>query len=513
MRIPARPRVILRHCDDYDVAEIRRIVREGMEELGVRPHGRTLVKPNVVASGAQFPHAYTRPEFTEGVLLALRDRDAGAMSELAVGERCGITVPTRMAFSDAGYYPMFERTGVKHYHFEEEPQVEVRLTHEGRLRDYLFTPEPVAKADCFVNLPKFKSHPWTTVTFSMKNYIGIQDDRHRLIDHDHRLDEKVADLQYIVQPDFIAIDAIIAGEGRMLTPKPRKMQLIVMGNCQAAIDAVSSRIIGVDPRDVPHIRIAHERGFGPIDLDQIDLSGDVSFEEARKRARGFEVGLVRVEKYFEGTSITAYAGPPPERELTSYCWGGCPGAIEEAIEILRQFDDQCDAKMPRLHVVFGAYEGPIDRKPGEKVIFIGDCARWEGSMKAKDGSDKMVRIDSLYKHRDTKDPYDAKHDDIFVKMASVTAKAQMAKDGIMRMEGCPVSVAEQLLMLCSVSGVKNPILDPENAMRFNKAYVAWRGATMAKRLKGQKYQVKGAASRGEAAPHVVPSAAPAGEEE
>ena len=266
MRIPARPRVILRHCDDYDVAEIRRIVREGMEELDVRPHGRTLVKPNVVASGAQFPHAYTRPEFTEGVLRALRDRDAGAMTELAVGERCGITVPTRMAFSDAGYYPMFERAGVKHYHFEEEPQVEVRLTHEGRLRDYLFTPEPVAKADCFVNLPKFKSHPWTTVTFSMKNYIGIQDDRHRLIDHDHRLDEKVADLQYIVQPELIAIDAIIAGEGRMLTPKPRRMQMINMGNCQAAIDAVSARIIGVDPRDVPHIRIAHERGFGPIDL-------------------------------------------------------------------------------------------------------------------------------------------------------------------------------------------------------------------------------------------------------
>ena len=44
----------------------------------------------------------------------------------------------------------------------------------------------------------------------------------------------------------------------------------------------------------------------------------MSFEEARRRARGFEVGLVRVEKYFEGTSITAYAGPPPERELTSY---------------------------------------------------------------------------------------------------------------------------------------------------------------------------------------------------
>ena len=36
-----------------------------------------------------------------------------------------------------------------------------------------------------------------------------------------------------------------------------------------------------------------------------------------------------------------------------------------------------------MHVVFGAYDGPIDAKPGEKVVFIGDCATWEGKI---DGS-------------------------------------------------------------------------------------------------------------------------------
>ena len=48
--------------------------------------------------------------------------------------------------------------------------------------------------------------------------------------------------------------------------------------------------------------------------------------------------------------------------------------------ILRRFDKETDAKMPRLHVVFGAYEGEIDAKPGEKVVFIGDCATWKGSI-------------------------------------------------------------------------------------------------------------------------------------
>jgi uncharacterized protein (DUF362 family) len=493
MKIPARPKVILRHCDTYDTERIRRIVREGMVELGLSPRGKTLIKPNVVASKPQFPHAYTRPEFLEGVIRAIQDRAAagpeGAMKELAVGERCGITIPTRMAFEGADYYPMFERTGVKHYHFEEEPQVEIPLTHEARLRDYLFTPRPVAEADFFVNCPKFKSHPWTTVTFSLKNYIGIQDDRHRLIDHDHRLDEKIADLQYIVQPQLIAIDAIEAGEGRMLTPLPRHLGLVILGNCQVAFDAVCSWIIGVDPRSVDHIRLAHERGFGPIDLDRIELSGDVTLADAQKRASGFKVGLIRVEKYFEGTNITAYAGPPPEPERTDYCWGGCPGAIEEAIEILRMFDAQCDAKLPRLHIVFGAYEGPIDAQPGEQVVFIGDCARYEG-----EAGGKTIAVESLYKGRETKDPHEAKHDDIYVKMASVTKKiadARRAGEPI-RLTGCPVSVAEQVLLLCGVSDIKNPILSPENALRFNKAYLAWRGTTALQRIVGQPYQIHGA---------------------
>jgi uncharacterized protein (DUF362 family) len=493
-----RPRVILRHCDAYDPERIRGVVRDGLDTLGLHPTGRTLVKPNVVSSGPLFAHAHTRVEFIEGVLAALQDRADAGLTELAVGERCGITIPTRAAFAGAGYDPVLKRMGVKRYCFEEEPQVEIKLDHPQRLRDYLYTPEPVARADFFVNCPKFKAHPWTTVTFSMKNYIGIQDDRHRLIDHDHRLNEKIADLQYIVQPQFIAIDAITAGEGRMLTPIPFDLGLVIMGDNQVAFDAVCCAIIGIDPMTVEHIRLAHQRGFGPVDLAQIDIVGDVTLDEARARARGFKVGLVRVEPYFEGTSITAYAGPPPEREQTEYCWGGCPGAIEEAIEILRLFDKDVDKKMPRLHVVFGAYEGPIDAKPGERVVFIGDCASWSGRL---GGQGELIQLKSVYKDRATRDPHQATSEDIFAKMLKVTAKLRAAgDDDVIRFEGCPVSVAEQVLMLVYLSGAKNPYFDPSMALQFTKGYLAWKSAVAWKRAKGHHYHKEGPTTRGEAKP-------------
>ena len=496
MKIPARPAVIIRSCREYDPAVIQKIIREGLDELGLRPFGRTLVKPNLVAAGPLFPYAYTRPEFGEGVLRALRDA-GGGVTELAAGERCGITVPSRVAFAESGWDAMLERINVKRYCFEEEQQVEIPLTHAGRLRDYLFTPEPVARADFFVNTPKFKAHPWTTVTFSLKAYIGIQDDRHRLIDHDHKLNEKIADLQHIIQPQFIAIDAITAGEGRMLTPTPFPLGLIIMGNSQVAFDAVCCAIIGIDPRTVDHIRLAEDYGFGTTDLAKIAITGDVTLDEAKARATGFKVGLIRVEKYFEGTNITAYAGPPPDGEGADYCWGGCPGAIEEAIEILRVFDRATDAKLPRMHVVFGAYTGAIDAAPGEKVVFIGDCAQWKGQI----GS-QPIAIENLYKQRHTLDPHAPKTEDIFIKLAAARTKLGGAGD-VIRLEGCPVSVAEQVLALVEIAGLKNPFFDRENMASFGRAYLGWKARAALNRLQGKRYQKNGTfAERGQAAPEL-----------
>jgi uncharacterized protein (DUF362 family) len=485
-----RPTVILRHCGEYDATVIQGLVREGLDHLGLRPFGRTLIKPNVVAAGKRFPHAYTRPEFIEGVARALRERARPDLEEIAVGERSGITMPTRFTFEESGYNAMARRVaGLKLYRFDEERQVEVPLYHPARLRDSLFTPEPVAKADFFVNCPKFKAHPWTTVTFSMKNYIGIQDDRHRLIDHDHKLDEKVADLQYIVQPQFIAIDGIIAGEGRMLTPIPFDLKLVAMGDNQVAFDAVCCHVIGVDPLSVPHIRLAYERGFGPVELGQIDIVGDLSLDDAKRRAHGFRVGLIRVEEYFQGSSIVAHSGPPPS-DTVDYCWGGCPGAMEEAIEIMRLFDTDTDAKMPRTHLVFGAYKGEIDAKPGEKVVFIGDCATYAGKVNGQE----VTQI-SKYVDRSKKDPHTARDEDIFAKIAKTNYRMwQARKDDVFRMEGCPVSVAEQVLLLVKLGKLKNPYFDPSQAWSFTNAYFRKRTHDAVQRIMGVPYQTAAGAT-------------------
>jgi uncharacterized protein (DUF362 family) len=491
-----KPTVILRRAPAYDPEHIQRLVVEGLHTLDLVPHGKVLVKPNIVAAGELFPHAHTRPEFTEGVLRGLREVGGSQITELGVGEKCGITIQQRFAFKMSGHYEVFDRVGgVVAHHFDEVSQVPIPLYHRGRLRDVLFTPKPVAEADFFVNCPKFKAHPWTTVTFSMKNHIGIQDDRHRLLDHDHKLNAKVTDLQYITQAQFICTDAIIAGEGRMLTPIPFDMGLVAMGNNQVAFDTVCCHIIGIDPRSVDHIRMAHEQGFGPIRLDEIDIVGDASLDEMKARASTFRSGLIRVEEYFKGSSIRAYAGPPPS-QTDDYCWGGCPGALEEAIEILRLYDRGTDDRLPPIHIVFGRYQGQIPAQEGERVIFMGDCASFEGDI-----AGTPVHMPSIYEDRESWNPLDLTDESIYTKMLRLSVRMwKDRKDQVLRLSGCPVSVAEQAMLLVHLGKLKNPYFDPNQAVPFVSTYFSRSTRIAMKRLMGIPYNEERPSHRGAARP-------------
>jgi len=470
--------VYLFDVQGYDPDRIRAVVAGAMREMGLKPRGRTLVKPNCVAAHpVYFAHAYTRPEGLDGVIAAVRDVGGDAIDELVLGERSGITIPTRMAFHHAGYPAVARKHGIPCRYFEDDRSVEVALKSDGRLRDSIFVPESIADADFLVNCPKFKTHPWTRVTMALKNFIGIQDDAHRLIDHDYMLEEKVADLQEVIRQDLIVIDAVVAGMGRMLTPSPLPLNLIMVGKNPVATDAAGCMILGIDPSEVRHLRFCAERGIGSLSPEGIEFRGDVSLDEARRRAGDVENAMVRVDKFFEGSSITAISGPPPDPSHSDYCWGGCPGAMEEAIDVILQPDARTRCR--RMRVVYGDVRGmDLGEQPGETVVFLGDCTRYEGKLFGK-----RVEIGSTYIPRAEKDPRKAKAKDVFVRMASVywtMAMTLLRRRRHLVIRGCPVSVAEHVLLLASFGGLKNPYFDYRVVFPFVWNWIR----TKARRLMG-----------------------------
>jgi uncharacterized protein (DUF362 family) len=477
------PRVIIRRCEAYDADRIRALIGEALDELGVRPRGRVLVKPNtVIAHPRLFPHAFTRAEVLDGLLGALRER-ATDVTDLAVGERCGITIPTRHAFAQAGYLPVLRKHRVRASYFDEMPQVRRDVRAQGRLRDFVYVPRDVAEADLLVAVPKFKAHPWTKVTFNLKLAIGLQDDSHRLIDHDHHLHTKIADLFDVARPGLCVVDGIIAGAKTMLTPEPFPLGLLIVGDDALATDVVCTRIAGLDPADVEHLRIVSERGWGSLDLTDITLGGDVSLDEARARAEGFGLTLDPIDSQFNGRSnLSVYLGRPPD--TYPYCSGGCPGALTEAVGIIGQLQPNVRAEIRRMHLVYGAYEGSITPGAGEKVLFIGDCARWRGSI-----AGAAVEIPFLYRERHLLRPEVAPGRDLLIELARFFwARLTGAGRRVVRVHGCTVSVAETVLYLWWYGGARNPYLHPDLALSFFRHYLVSRAVRWWVRLRTRRRQ-------------------------
>jgi len=474
-------KVMIMRCGDYDPEKICGIVKEGMEELDIRPTGRILLKPNVVIAHPEvFPHAFTRKEFLDGIISATKAK-AENIREVAVGERSGITLPTRWAFKNAGYAEVIKKHKVKTYYFDEVKQVPVELKGKSTLRNNIFIPEPIAQADFLINLPKFKAHPWCRLTLSLKNFIGIQDDRHRLVDHNIFLEHKIADLQEVIQPKFIAIDAIIAGQKMMLTPTPFPMGAIVMGTNSCAVDTVCCHMVHVDPQDVIHLRYASERGFGPMNLEEIDVSGDLPLQEVQGKTRNFEFCMEHIDSYFEGKSnLSCTVGTFPEKHSPDYCWGGCPGALQEAMHIFKGYYPNVNKEMKKVRYIVGKIDEPLELEEDEKVIFAGNCTSWEGRINGD-----PVKIESSYKPPQEVDERKTKSNDLLLKTWKTLWSCFTQKNSrYIHAKGCPVSVGDHVHYLSAIAKIKNVNFDPRMLIPLNVAYWKMRTNRALNRLVG-----------------------------
>ena len=72
-----KEKVLIARCPGYEPNYIAKVIGQGMDELGIVPQGRVLIKPNVViAHKFYFTDAFTRSEFIGGLLTAVKSQGA-----------------------------------------------------------------------------------------------------------------------------------------------------------------------------------------------------------------------------------------------------------------------------------------------------------------------------------------------------------------------------------------------------------------------------------------------------
>ena len=372
-----KEKVILRRISEYDPAAIARIIGEGLAEFGLnsRLKGRITIKPNIVIANKKVaPSAYTRPEFIGGLLETLSQGASkeGSDIKITIAEKTGAALPTARMFKRAGYHKLRKKHSLKLVPIEEAKKMTVPLK-KGKIHQKIRTAREIADRDFLIYAPKLKTNALAHgLTGALKLNIGILCDRERMWNHNYNLDEKIVDLLEVGHPDFIATDAIeVSFGGNHMSQHGHHLGIILMATNPLAHDVVGAHIFHLDPRRIGHLRAAHERGCGPISLDEIALAGDISLAEVMEKTRDWDTRQIRVDEV--DCNIKVLSGEP-------YCTGGCHGVLLDWLYMIKDRKPKLWANLPDWTFVVGKYKGDITAR---RLMILGTCSEIEGQVKAR----------------------------------------------------------------------------------------------------------------------------------
>lgn len=130
------------------------------------------------------------------------------------------------------------------------------------------------KADVFINLPTAKAHSATTVSFGLKNLMGVIQDR-GIFHMGYDLHRAIVDLAALLRPQLTILDASYS----LLTNGPggpgrsERLDTIIAGTDPLAVDAAGIGLAewnnrSITPADVRHLTLAAERGIGSMTVPE-----------------------------------------------------------------------------------------------------------------------------------------------------------------------------------------------------------------------------------------------------
>jgi uncharacterized protein (DUF362 family) len=243
--------------EDYDIS-----VRRVLDRIGAAPvfarQKAILIKPNLINAS---PPPVTTPAACAAALVRYIRACSGAA--IAIGEGCGTpTHETAAVFEALGYDKLAERYGAELVDLNRAPLRKL-ADPACRLFPEIHLPE-IAFTHYLVSVPVLKAHSLATLTGTLKNMIGFAppqyySGRHgtwrKAVFH-HDLQQAIRELNRYRTPDLTLMDATIGlaeyhlGGARCEPPVNR----LVAGFDPVAVDREAARLLGLDWRDIPHLR-------------------------------------------------------------------------------------------------------------------------------------------------------------------------------------------------------------------------------------------------------------------
>ncbi|MDY6903655.1 MAG: DUF362 domain-containing protein [Thermodesulfobacteriota bacterium] len=263
----------------------------GLEHLPSNP--KVFIKPNIVfwTKAVAFPKwgVITTSRVIEDIVILLKEN---GVTDITIGEGVVVSKPNDRetpahAFKTLGYEAMGKKYGVKTVNVFDRPFESVDLGGGVELN---FNAD-ILNSDFVVDIPVLKTHNQTVVSLGIKNLKGTIDIKSRKKCHSV---EPGKDLNYMVArladrmpPMLTILDGIYTLErGPAFDGKVHRSNILAASRDVLSADLVGSRILGVDPADVPHLCHAADNHNRPLDLSDVEVVGEAI--EAVSFAHGYK---------------------------------------------------------------------------------------------------------------------------------------------------------------------------------------------------------------------------------
>jgi len=219
----------------------------GMESV-VRPGDTVLIKPNFVAP---FPHAVTAFDILSAIINMVRNCGGKPI----IGESSGFEFETETTFNILGAYSFARRHKVPLINFDRTEFATVALGHG--INQKVRIPRLVLEADRLINVPKLKRHSLTKATVGVKNLFGLLSRKSRRKIHAWGLEKTIHALGERISCDLVVVDGSVVTT-RAVFGEQTRLNLITASKSVHAVDVFCCQYLGLDYRDVEHIRRAVE---------------------------------------------------------------------------------------------------------------------------------------------------------------------------------------------------------------------------------------------------------------
>jgi uncharacterized protein (DUF362 family) len=250
--------------------------RAAVELLGgmgrfVKAGQKVVIKPNMSFARGPESATNTHPDVVRELVIMCK---AAGASKIRVLDHSLQDAESALNLSGIRAACDGVESGICHHLMSSSFYAEADINGGVEMRQNAFMRD-VLEADVLIAAPVAKSHSGAGVSLSLKGQMGLIQDR-RIMHSRYNLAESIVDLNTRVKPTLAVIDATRVlttggpgGPGKVITP----------GEVIASADPVAADATAVaayewygrkmQPRQVPHIRLAHERGLGRMDVESL----------------------------------------------------------------------------------------------------------------------------------------------------------------------------------------------------------------------------------------------------